>query len=201
MEDGPLLRQRRNLISLSFVLLLFTAGGGDIKTLFGVHLQHAWVAIMFAWIGLGYFWWRYWIFGGKTALNQFQIDCHKHITKNKKLLPLVFKMMRSKNPKLVFEGEEPKKFTEAPGQYHNFRISIEVKNPQKDKNPQRTIYFDKDDAKKILRENWIYTAFHGQNFSDFLLPHIFAGTVLSLGIYKLFSTALLPLAMFYWFSR
>ena len=39
MNDEAFVRQRRNLISMSIVLLLYVVAGGDVKSLFGVGLS------------------------------------------------------------------------------------------------------------------------------------------------------------------
>lgn len=74
--DENLLRQRRNLISISLVIILFNVAGGEIgdtvNLLGGVitGLDKD-VLIAAAWVMFGYFLWRYWLYS-HTVMHQLE---------------------------------------------------------------------------------------------------------------------------------
>lgn len=78
MEDS-LLRQRRNLISISIGLIILELGGGKFNvsgSLFGgsVTFENTFVLTAALWIGLVYFLWRFWIFGGRNVMVEIRQD-------------------------------------------------------------------------------------------------------------------------------
>ncbi len=78
IEPG-LLRQRRNLFIFSLGLILYEWAGGDLTGIslggVGITFKHPVVITAFAWFGLTYSLWRYWLHRG-PALAQYEAELH-----------------------------------------------------------------------------------------------------------------------------
>lgn len=183
-----LLRQRRNLLSISFVLLLFITGGGNIEALFGVSFSNN-MPIIFAWVGFIYFWWRYSIFGGNGALTIFRDECVQQVTANKKVYNYILELLDSNN--LIDEKEELLEIKRIFYSGTTWNVNCTLKIIETNRNISRDINVDKF-GKRIIRKNWVYTAIHNKSFSEFLLPHIFASFVLFIGAYHISPCILIP---------
>ena len=71
MNEGYI-RQRRNLLSISILLLLAIFGEASKSLLFPVELGRPFVAELFAWIGFFYFWYRIKIYGPNNIFQLFK---------------------------------------------------------------------------------------------------------------------------------
>lgn len=64
------LRQRRDLYAIAIGLCIYNLAGGYVLTdttvasIIPVKLAHPWVVLAAAWLGFGYFWWRFWLISG-----------------------------------------------------------------------------------------------------------------------------------------
>ena len=185
MEEATL-RQRRNLLSISLGLFLFMAGEGSIKTLFGVEFDRPWVAILFAWVGMGYFWWRYWIHGGQQAAREFENECRAYVTKNSKLIPYARRIIDANNPELIEHDAKIDFIVELSGG-HKPRITFQI-GPRASgigMDIQSGCKIDVKQYFSLLTRNWIFSVVRGVSFSDYLLPHFFALFVTFIGLVKL----------------
>ena len=75
--DGRYLRQRRNLNATSITLLVYVLGGGVIESGkpinmpldFAIKFETPEIIILFAWLALFYFMWRYWLISLDLRIN------------------------------------------------------------------------------------------------------------------------------------
>ena len=88
MEEGNLLKQRRNLILASLVLFVYNVGQGTFKgelpsgiTAIGFKLEKPEILIWFLYAVVLYFWWRYWQYAKPNAHhfgNSYRLRLRKH---------------------------------------------------------------------------------------------------------------------------
>lgn len=173
MNEGYL-RQRRNLISISIVLLLMILGGTKANPLFPLNLERPFVAELFAWIGFGYFWYRVKIYGPNNLARQFkneiilkyviEYDPGHYTHFNLSTFVGAIDVERKDNARTIFTFIG---VTEAVGNAAPGKISIPL------------------NSKEILsKKNYLKNLFSGKVITDFYLPNLIALVVLLLGIYK-----------------
>lgn len=80
-----LLRQRRNLMATSVIIILYLAAAGEIEHIAGVKIREEqdWVAEFVLWLGLLYFWWRYRIYQPPMFHIHFQREIISHRNEDK----------------------------------------------------------------------------------------------------------------------
>ena len=188
--DDDLLRQRRNLLSISFVLLLFILGNGDVDSLFGVKLKNGYVAEIFAWIGLLYFWWRFWVFGGDQVKEKYFEDCLVIARKNKVLYERIIEASKGKNLVEYFDDVDHQT-----NRIDDLTMSLDKENDKQwflnyrvvfrtngQVNAYKKLVLDASLVEIIMRISFRYVVLQGTAISDYLLPHILAGLVLIIGV-------------------
>lgn len=99
---------RRNLISISILILVFTASGGSFKSILGVSIAREGVILIFIVIGLLYFFWRYCLFAKEQYYQFLNMCIERNKEKFKKdltaeLLFIVRKTMNTKKKSMDFE--------------------------------------------------------------------------------------------------
>jgi len=165
------LRQRRNLLSITILILLSILGGSNSNPLYPIQLERPYIAELFIWIGFGYFWYRTRIY---TPINIFQHFKNEiilsHVIKydpisysHHNLLTFIGSINTHKS---VFDSTTFEFFgvTEATGNGNIGRITIPL------------------NLKSIFStNNYLKNIFKGKVVTDYCLPHMLAITTLFIG--------------------
>lgn len=77
--EADVLRQRRDLYAIAIGLAIYNLAGGYVaeSTTLGIlpmRLSHPWVVLAAAWLGLAYFWWRFWLISEVKPFGAFHED-------------------------------------------------------------------------------------------------------------------------------
>lgn len=198
MKDD-LLRQRRNLISISIGLIILDLGVGTFNpdgSLFGgsIHFEKTFILTATLWFAFSYFIWRFWIFGGNKFITRMREDYMDYVcsdpyfnkTLNKKLSNKVYQQVKARNPNTVnltisrpsisWKWIEKSKDIEMNCQ---FSVSSEKINL----NFNEKINFEASKYIDVFIRSFIKAIFSKRAFSDYALPLIFALTAALLGIF------------------
>ena len=201
--DDALLRQRRNLIVFSTGLILFQlldANFGDKGSLFGGSIifdkEKSYILNISLWLGFAYFLWRYWLFGGKTAFtdsfNRFKsiYIADEHL--RKRMLRIhsdyVINEFQRARPGTTYLPLSLPSLTWMQNKKAYIRVYFEVLNPNNSTRfpvnieKATTVNINLDASIRSL----LITIFHDQHFSEYVLPYIFAGAAIMIGIIKLY---------------
>ena len=185
--DDDLLRQRRNLLSISFILLLFILGGGDVESLFGVKLEHGCVAVIFAWIGLFYFWWRFWVFGGGEFKEKILENCLMSVVEKQNFDE--FEIDKSDGDISRFLGfigqplrEVSVTFRDSGNDFLVCYGAIDRLTMKAEWNGQFRVSYSL--SRKILRRNILHAVIRDTATSDYFLPHMIAVLVVLVGFFR-----------------
>lgn len=176
MNEGYL-RQRRNLISISLLLMLAMLGGTKVNPLYPFHLDRPFVAEMFIWIGFAYFWYR-------TKLH----------------LPLEISVL-FRNEVIIRHVKKYYFVQYCSFELSNFIGTIDPIGGDKSKlaiiessaggstrlGKQITLARETDDLDSILtNESRLKNIFEGTIFTDYVLPNLIAILTLVIGFYYKF---------------
>ncbi len=173
MNEGYL-RQRRNLISASIVILVVVLGGTKINPLYPFHFERPYVAELFMWIGFSYFWYRTKIYSPIRIFHQFKTEIiisyireYNYDAYNLyNLISFVgtIRAIREKENNTTFKLTG---IVESTGKTVDSGVDVPVS------------------LNKILNPiNYIKNLLTGKVLTDFYLPHVLALIALAIGIYK-----------------
>jgi len=182
MTEGYL-RQRRNLLSISILLLLAILGGAENVSLLPLKLKHPEVAEYFAWAGFLYFWYRVYMYTPSKLTALF---------KNEIILSLLK--------------------THSNTDYNYFSLSdfigsITITSSTDSESADITLNgntsssknFTKDYSLPLSQESifsfnrYINVIFNGKVVTDYFLPHFIAIITILVGIDKYYPDALITL--------
>ncbi|MDY6993018.1 MAG: hypothetical protein SVR94_10515 [Pseudomonadota bacterium] len=201
-DSGDLLRQRRNLVTLSVGLIIFVLAQGHFKTsggvlAFPVEFDNPSIVYYVMWILLAYFLWRYWIFGGKEAGDRMLLtifhDMKDDAKYHKKLLSHYKKSVQdqasNKLKSNTIAGIDVSLLTVNTSDPRNRKKSkivvtceFEAKHGANDLKYTKTHnlrFFGLEG--KVMIKYFFITAFKKQTFSDYVLPFLLCDIAAFLG--------------------
>lgn len=168
------LRQRRNFLSISIIILLVILGGTDDNPISILKLKNTCVATIFMWIGFFYFWYRLInftpsplsdlfkneIFISTIKVNDSQFYYHKDLSSFVGKITLYRENANDINSKFYLNLIGTSSVGAVDG---NSKIGI------------------MNEIQVLNNRNYIINIFKGTVFTNYFLPHILAFTVLVLG--------------------
>ena len=179
MDEGYL-RQRRNLISISILILLTTLAGTEINLLFPrAEFKNPGVAEFFIWIGFSYFWYRTRIYEPNLLKECFRQE-------------VIISYLNNINPRFLLTNR-----------LHSFIGDIEIAPVKDGGKPYTRIRFvgkndageavvlsaadtfvsaDENESTILSKSNKIDNILHGKTFTNYYLPHYIAFITLFTGI-------------------
>lgn len=183
MDEGYL-RQRRNLISISILLLLTILAGSKINLLFPyAKFERPFIAELFLWIGFSYLWYRTRIYGPDSLQN---------VLKNETII----KYLINKNPDfminhalLSFTGKIIITSAIIGDKIHSkikFHGTNDQGNPVPSGNGRIETVVDNSKNEILSKRHIIHTVIHGKSVTDYYLPHCIAFIVLIAGMITIY---------------
>jgi len=185
--DEAFLRQRRNLIAMSIGLSLYMLAGGKVQTLFGVTLDNPEVALIFAWFGFFYFWWRSKLYQGSPMDGRFKSEQSHYLSIDEYAKTLAHKYLKRKYlklnlPAIKYEGDIIIAWT---GKLKDLVFSYTNLSQQEEAQiGSKFIPVNKADQVIILFRLWVLTAMNGKAFTDYFIPYLLAELTVITGIWK-----------------
>lgn len=176
-------RQRRNLITISLIIIIFILANGQIKSLFGVTSLDKEVINSFIGLGFIYSWWRCWVYSEYSVLSYMYNDALELIEKRKSADNFIY----AKDVDKMFFEYITNKNKEKLGA--NINITIERFTANRINVGEwniaaRYIVDDRSNQQQdiILKNEWgavsfklmLDVLFKKSSFSDYMLPHLIA---------------------------
>ena len=186
IEPG-LLRQRRNLLTISIGIIIFELGRGSLNSIplgFGnVTLAKPDIALYLVWLALPYALWRYWLYR-EPAVAAFNTEIRNQINSLQKFGKLVSEVRgKQEEQKVIIENEHPLIKHGLFKRYLDFSVSIyasektgpnERKVITKEFQPVLIVPVSYFRVEAIELWAGILTFTTNRGFTDYYLPYLFA---------------------------
>jgi len=194
MDEG-ILRQRRNVVSMSIALSLYILADAKINSILGMEIPKAEVVVIFAWIGFFYFLWRYFIYVNKISIKKLlDEEVGGILYKGNDFL----EFSKSEANQIPVEG---KLEIHINGQHHmlpylaasSFKFYLNYTGLMINNGDKITGKVSEDDGLvKIhyfkgvyfLYKSWVKAVFTRPTFTDYMMPYLLAYITICLGIYN-----------------
>jgi len=176
-------RQRRNLITISLIIIVFILANGQIKSLFGVTSLDKEVINVFIGLGFIYSWWRCWVYAEHSVLSYMYNDSLELIELKKDKDNFIHAKDVDKKFLEYITNKNEEKLGEHRSvtieRFHINRINvgewnIHTRYTEGDRiNQKQDMVFKNEWGSvgfKLMRD----TLFKKSSFSDYMLPHLIA---------------------------
>lgn len=184
--DAGTLRQRRNLITVSLISLMYMFAGGSIKSLLGVEITNELMVKIFMVLAFIYCLWRYFIYTSESNMSGLlDMDIRKYIVDNKYYINLINKKMKEQDVAYVSNNESTYSGifianTDDTKDSWSIILSKDIKlrlyyNTGADNKSYSTDAIISPWEMCVLKSNMLMrSALLGKTFTDYMLPYLLA---------------------------